>query len=205
MLSGHALVILSSAALAVYTVCLLALHLLPTGYSPLRDPVSLYADSRWGPLYALAQLAAGVCALGMAGAFVVFRAPLPGIGLAGLVALGLARLLLVTVPARLSDRDVASGALPSRRVLIHQLLALVSFGMIALVTLTLTAPLIAWSAWRGPAPLLIAAAAIALAAVALFFVSGAVPHMRPYFGLVQRAVYMGIILWQAAVLLPLAR
>ena len=152
--TAHALIAPSLAALAIYATSLVALHLLPTGYSPLRDPVSLYADGRYGPLYALAQVAAGVCALGMAGALVVMRAPLPGVGLAGLVALGLARLLLVTVPARLSDRDAASGARLSRRVVIHQLLALVSFGMIALVTLTLTAPIIAWSAWRGSAPLL---------------------------------------------------
>ncbi len=205
MQAAHAPVILSLAALAVYSICLVALHLLPTGYSPLRDPVSLYADGRYGALYALAQVAAGVCALGMAGALVEMRAPLPGVGLAGLVALGLARLLLVTVPARRSDRDVASGARPSRRVVIHQLLALVSFGLIALATLTLTEPVIAWNTWRGPAPLLIAAALITLAAVVLFFAAGFFPRLRPYFGLVQRAVYVGIILWQAVALIPLAR
>ena len=189
--TAHTLIVLSLVALAVYAAILLALHLLPTGYSPLRDPVSLYADSRWGALYALALVAAGASALGMAAAFWLGNAPLPGVGIAALGALGLARLLLVTVPARRSDR----GAPPSRRVLIHQLLAAVSFGAIALVTITLTAPIIAWDAWRGPAPLLIAAASIALAAVVLFFVSGAISRLRPYFGLFQRAVYVGIILW----------
>lgn len=75
--------------------------------------MSLYAAGRYRALYALALVAAGVCALGMAGAFILIRAPLPGVGLTGLVALGLARLLLVTVPARLSDRDVAPGDPPA--------------------------------------------------------------------------------------------
>lgn len=88
-------------------------HRIQPGFSPLRDPVSLYAAGRYRALYALALVAAGVCALGMAGAFILIRAPLPGVGLTGLVALGLARLLLVTVPARLSDRDVAPGDPPA--------------------------------------------------------------------------------------------
>lgn len=77
--------------------------------------------------------------------------------------------------------------------------------MIALVTLALTAPIIAWSAWRGPAPLLIAAAIFTPAAVLAFLMSGVIPRLRPYFGLAQRAIYAGIILWQAVALLPLAR
>ena len=199
--TAHTLIVLSLVALAIYAASLVTLHLLPTGYSPLRDPVSLYADGRWGALYALAQVAAGVCALGMVAAFVLMGAPLPGVGLVALGALGLARLLLVTVPAKRSDRDTPRG----QRVVIHQLLALVSFGSIAIVTISLTAPLVAWSAWSGLAPPLIAAAFITLVAVALFFAAGFLPRLRPYFGLVQRAVYVGIILWQVAVLLPLAR
>ena len=74
MLTLHARIFVSLAALAIYAASLLALHLLPTGFSPLRDLVSLYAASRWGALYALALIAAGVCALGMAGAFGLMRA-----------------------------------------------------------------------------------------------------------------------------------
>jgi hypothetical protein len=200
MLTVHALALLGLAALAIYAVILLALHLLPTGYSPLRDPVSLYADSRWGALYALALVAAGVSALSMA-AFGLAGAPLPGVGLVALTALGLARLLLVTVPARLADRDRP----PSRRVLTHQLLAAVSFISIAMVVATLTAPFIAWAAWDGPAPLLIAVGILTSAAVVLVFIAPALARTRPYFALIQRAVYVGIILWQAVALIPLAR
>ncbi|HEX9038319.1 MAG TPA: DUF998 domain-containing protein [Ktedonobacterales bacterium] len=205
MLVAHTLIAVSLAALALYAALLVALHLPPTGLNPLRDPVSLYAAGRWGWLYALAQGAAGLCALGMAWALILLGAALPVVGLAALVVLGLARLALITVPARLSDRDTPPGAPLSRRVVIHQFLAVLSFGAIALTAITLTAPLIAWPGWRGPAAALVAVAVYTPLAVILFPVSGAVACLRPYFGLFQRAIYAGIILWQALALLPLAR
>jgi hypothetical protein len=103
MLTAHMLIVASLIALAIYTALMVALHLLPTGFNPARDPVSLYAAGLFGWLYApLAQLAAGLCALGMAAAFIWLGAPLPGFGLVALILLGLARLALNLVPARLS-------------------------------------------------------------------------------------------------------
>ena len=205
MLSTQTLILASLVALALYATLLAALHLLPTGLNSLRDPVSLYAAGRYWPLYALAQAAAGFCALGLAVALLWLGAPLPWPGLAALIILGLARLALIAVPARLSDREIKPGDRLPQRVVIHQLLALVSFGCIAITTITLTAPLTSWPAWRGPARWLVAAAIYTPLAVLIFPISGAVARLRPYFGLAQRAVYVGIILWQTLALIPLAR
>jgi hypothetical protein len=206
MPTAYTLVVASLVALAIYTALMVALHLLPTGFNPRRDPVSLYAAGPFGWLNApLAQLAAGLCALGMAAAFVWMGAPLPGFGLAALILLGLARLALNLVPARLSDTQIKPGEPLPRRVIAHDLLAVLSFGAIAIVVMTLTGPLIAWSAWRGSAPWLIVTAIYTPLAVIMFPVSAIVAPLRPYFGLFQRAIYVGIICWQALVLIPLAR
>ena len=61
MLTPHALVLVGLLALTTRVVSLLALHLLPTGCNPLRDPVSRYALSRYGALDGV-QKFAGECA-----------------------------------------------------------------------------------------------------------------------------------------------
>lgn len=207
MLTPHTLIVASLVALALYTVMMVALHLLPTGFNPARNPVSLYAAGPFGWLHApLAQFAAGLCALGMAAAFIWLRAPLPGFGLAALITLGVARLALNLVPARLSDTQIKRGDPLPRRVIAHDLLAVVSFGCIAIVTISLTGPLIGWSAWQsghGSAPWLIAAAVYTPLAVIMFPIAAVVARLRPYFGLFQRAIYVGIILWQTLALIPL--
>lgn len=52
---------------------------------------------------------------------------------------------------------------------------------------------------------LVAAGILALAAVVVFFVAGAMSRPLTFMGLAQRAIYVGIVLWQAAALIPLAR
>jgi hypothetical protein len=87
-------------------------------------------------------------------------------------------------------------------------LALASFSCIAIVTIALTGPLVGWSAWQhghGATPWLIGAAIYTPLAVIMFPLSAAVGRLRPYFGLFQRAIYIGIVLWQALALIPLAR
>jgi hypothetical protein len=84
MLTAHTLTVASLIILAIYMALMLALHLLPTGFNPARNPVSLYAAGPFGWLYApLAQLAAGLCALGMAAAFISLGRAFAGIRVSG--------------------------------------------------------------------------------------------------------------------------
>src|SRR5579864_6334082 len=109
MLSPHTLVLLALLALATNSLGLLALHLLPTGFHPLHDAVSLYAAGRYSILHYVQTVASAVCALGLAGALVQLHAPLPALGLVALGVLGLARLLIVTVPAHAGDKEASRG------------------------------------------------------------------------------------------------
>ncbi len=203
MLNPAVLVLVGLLTLTTRVLSLLALHLLPTGCNPLRDPVSRYALSRYGALDGVQKFAGGVCALSLAGALALWRAPVPGLGLVVLSVNGLALLFLVTVPAQTADKDAPR----SRRWLLHLVLALVSFTTIALAAGALTAPILAWPSWHGSAPLLIISGIWTPVSVVLFIfiLAGGLAPWRPYLGLFQRAIYLGTICWLGAVLIPVAR
>jgi hypothetical protein len=184
-------------------LALVALHLLPTGCNPVRDPVSRYALSRYGALDGAQKFAGGVCTLSLAGALALLRAPVPGVGIMFLTVNGLALLLLVTVPAE--SEEAQKGALRSRRWVLHSVLALVSFTTIALAAGVLTAPILGWPAWHGVTLLLIITGIWTPIAVVLFFAAFGIAQWRPFLGLFQRAIYLGTICWLGAVLIPLAR
>src|SRR5258707_14702174 len=145
MLNLYLLVLVGLLALTARVLSLLALHLLPTGCNPLHDPVSRYANTRYGVLDGVQKFAGGVCTLSLAGALALLRAPVSGLGLVVLSVNGLALLLLVSVPAKTADKDAPR----SRRWMLHLVLALVSFATIALAAGVLTAPLVAWPSWQG--------------------------------------------------------
>lgn len=201
MLNAHRLILVALAALAIRVLSLIALHLLPTGCSPVRDPVSRYALSRYGALDGVQKFMGGLCTLGLAGALALLRAPVPGAGPVILGVNGLGLLLLVTVPARISDKE----AFGTRRQVMHWALAVVSFATIALATGLLTAPISAWPAWGGPALVLAIAGIWTPISVVLFFAAFGVASWRPFIGLFQRAIYLGTLCWLGAVLIPLAR
>jgi hypothetical protein len=195
-----AFVLVALLALAVRLGSLLALHLLPTGMSPMRDPVSRYALSRFGALDGVQKFAGGVCSLSLAFVLVRLHALVSAVGPGELVINGLALLLIVTVPATTDDVS----AVRTLRWQLHAGLALLGYVTFTLAAFSLTASIVDWRAWHGPAALLALAEFWAVVAIILFGRAGVVASWRPYLGLFQRAAYLGMLSWLAAALLPLA-
>lgn len=197
-------VYVSLLALSVRVLSLIALHLLPTGRDPIRDAVSSYAISRYGALDGVQKFTGGLCTVSLAIALIAGHAPVSAFGLVMLVINGIALLLIVTVPTQATDTKESFSF--SLRWLIHTLLALISFSAIALVTGTLTWPILMLPTWHGPGILLLIAGIWTPVSVIIFFIvmAGGIAQWRPYFGLIQRSIYLGTICWLGAVLIPMA-
>ena len=130
----HLLIIGGILALAVCSLCLLALHLLPTDFHPIRDAVSAYIASRYGDLYLIQAFACGVCALCLIAALALLHAPVPLVGLILLGCFGLFQILIPLFPPHPDDEhgspaprtvDGEQGSLTPRAVM-HLFLVIIT-------------------------------------------------------------------------------
>lgn len=185
-------VIVLVAAIAV-TGFLIALHVLPTGLSPLIDPVSRYALTRFGFLYRAATVAAAVAG---AGAAVSTAARYAGVGavvtIALLVLFALSRALIGFFPM---DDPAAE---KSSTGAVHTILAFAAFGSIT------AAAFVAGGVFHdGGDPVLAnvstaTGVAMALGTIGMLIASRTI-RTRSLFGAAERLIYLGFISWFIAV------
>jgi hypothetical protein len=185
------LCILALAGVLTTVATLAALHLVPTGLSPLRDPVSAYGISRHGALYRAQTLGTAVAAAALAVAL-----PAAGItssvpAVVALVVLALARGVISWVPM---DAEGASRTSTGRR---HDWLAYAAFAA-ASVGGFMVAIAFASTGVLDPA----AAGASILGWVmtiagAVTILASFVATLRPIFGLAERVIYLGMLTWLA--------
>ncbi|MDQ2715493.1 MAG: DUF998 domain-containing protein [Chloroflexota bacterium] len=188
------LAIIGLIALIVCIVSLVALHLLPSKFQPIRDPISYYIASRYGILYQVQALAAGISALCLLAIFIVLNVALP---VAGLIALGcyaMTRICIVFFPADVHTPRTRSG-------IIHGILAFITFASIATATGVLTNHIEALARWHGLVGWLDAANILTIVAAVLFIVVSIVRRLHPVIGVVERGIYVGLLLWLGLVLL----
>lgn len=186
--------LLALAADAVALAALVTLHVLPTGLSPVADPVSQYGISRYKVGYRVLTLAMAV-----AGAAVALGLPvaLPGAVDGVLVWVWLFAVARAVISWAPMDEP---GARPTGRGLAHLGLAMVTFLAAALMGLRLGRVLEHSSTWPSTAGLLRVLGVYVAAAAVATLVAGPLRVLgQSVFGLVERALYAGILLWLAVV------
>ena len=160
-----------AAASLVFTglcaVCLVYLHLAPTGYSPLADAVSAYGVGRYARWYQAQAACSGIAAGLLAGALGGPR--------------GVVVLLAVYAGCRLA---ITQFPMDTRRVG-HWLLAVLAFGAVAVAAIRLKTPqhglpALGWAM---------------LACLLLTTVARRNPPLRRWFGLAERGFYAALLVW----------
>jgi hypothetical protein len=175
--------VLSLVALALGAGAVVRLHLAGTGLSPVRQAVSDYGTTDQHLLYRVQVVAFGVSALLLMAAL----ADGDAIRDAGLVWLSIYGAARIAIAWFMIDRDATKQTTEGR---VHALLAALAFAAIAVAATTIGSDL-------GDAYLalgwVVAGTAIATA------VFRVVPALAPWFGLVERLLYLATVAWIATV------
>lgn len=187
---------LGAAGLLICIISLIELHILPTGFNPINDPVSNYAVSRYGYLYGIQAFASGICGACLLALFAISGAALPIWGIAALVCYSLSRLLIGFFPMDVKPPRTRPGT-------IHLVLAALTFAGIAIAAATLTSPLTGLATWSKVGAQLNAAASLTELAAVAFLVVLVVNPLRQLVGFVERCIYLGTFLWLGNVFVQL--
>ncbi len=174
-------------------VSLVVLHLLPTGLSPLHDPVSRYGISPYRNGYRTAAIALGIAG---ASAAVLLGAAFGSAAIVSIILLAvfaLARLIIGWTPMD------APAAATTRSGRVHNLLAFAAFGTATATAFVAAGTFSADTAWHA-----IALPSTVLGIVMAVGSAGALaalpsPAIRRVFGAFERLIYVGIIAWLAMV------
>lgn len=183
-----ALAVVALVGVAVAVVALLALHAVPSGLSPLRDPVSAYGISRWSGLYRVQTLATAVAAVALALALITAGTPA---AIAAIVALGVLALTRAPISWVPMDADGATRTATGRR---HNLLAFGAFAA-ASVGGFMTGIAFGTDGLETAANLSTAFGWVMSAASAVTLLAAIVRPLRPVFGLAERVIYLGMFAW----------
>lgn len=174
-------------------IALVALHILPTGLSPLRDPVSQYALTRYSAGYRIATLAAAVAG-GSAAALVAttLTGTAAMIAVILLVVFAVARLIIGFFPMDAPD------AAPTTSGRLHNVLAFAAFGSVTAAAFVVAGAF--HDAGLAELSTLSTALGVVMAVGAVgLFLTARVPRLHRWFGAAERVIYVGFIAWFAAI------
>lgn len=188
MTHGYAVVTL--AGVVTMVAALGFLHLVRTGLSPLRDPVSGYALTRYRAAYAVAAGAASVA--GLTSALLLAGVSGTGAAVGALLVFAAARALIPLFPMG----PPAAGR--SGRGRVHSLLATAAFATATASAFLVWYPLAAAGEQRLASVSLASGVVMAVGSVTVI-AGTAHPAPRRIFGLAERLIYLGFIAWFAAV------
>ena len=184
--------VVSLTATSTYLAIMAVLHVLPTGYNPVRHAVSDYAVGRYRPVFTASLYVSSVAVLTLAFALLsgVGTPPLTTHALACLLLIPLARIGMTLFPTTLEGQPI------SRTGLLHYLFSIAAFTLTYLVISDMTPALRAltgggwtsgplhWAAWLvGPA--------LALVVITMF------RPLRRIFGLFERLFLLSTNVWFA--------
>lgn len=193
--------LLGALAAVLTLVCAGALayvHTRPTGYDPVRDAVSDYGVGRYRAWYQAAAITLGcagiLLALGLAGTV----RPVPLLVVALLVVFGVSRIAIVRFPVYLDRRP------PSRTGKIHYLLAAIAFITIAIVAARLPRSVVGDPGWAGISGVLRVVGLLVVAAAIATGLGLRIASLRPFFGLLERSLYVAMLTWFLTVSLHIA-
>lgn len=165
---------------------LVALHVLPTGLSPIADPVSQYALTRFRAGYTMSAFSAAVA--GAAAALIL--GGLPGGTLAAEL-LWLFAAARAVIPAVPMDHPAAA---PTRRGRLHNLLATVAFAAVTAASFVAIGAIGLADGPGGSTATATAGIVMAIGAVGVVLCRLVVPFRR-VFGVSERLIYLGFMAW----------
>jgi hypothetical protein len=198
MSSFQLFTVVGAMGLLICAGSLIALHFLPTGFHPVRDPVSNYAVSRYGFLYPLQAFSSGICGVCL---LALISGLGPGWPAWGTIALGgysLARLAIGFFPTDVQPQRTRTG-------IVHMVLAAITFAGIACAAGALTSSLTRLAIWSGVGAALQGAAFLTEASAVAFVVVISTRPFRPIAGLIERGIYCGTLAWLGLVFANLLR
>ena len=195
-MSSFVFALVGTIALVICIGCLLILHFVPSGLHPARDPVSLYGTTRYHLLYRVQVIASGIAALCLVAALTERHLSLPLVGLLMLVCYAIARLAIAAFMMDAHGKRTPTGSM-------HILLAAVAFTTVAVATGILTPSLLSSSLWKDLSVFLSVAEYLTLLSALLFLLVSLLPVLRPFYGLIERGIYVGALCWLALVIIPL--
>jgi hypothetical protein len=190
--------VIGAAGLLICIVSLFALHVLPTGFQPIQDPVSNYGVNRYGVLYRSQAFSSGICAACLLAIFAGAGLILPVWGIVALVGYSLSRMLIVFFPTDIKPPYTLTGT-------IHAILATLTFAGIAFAAGILTPALTSLAGWSNIGSELRAAALLTDVAAIVFIIVLAVHTFQQIVGLIERFLYLGTLLWLGIIFVHLLR
>ena len=192
--------IVAALATAVQGCALVVLHLLPTGYNPVRDAVSDYGVGPYRGWFWLQAVAGGVgcLALGIALAQLHPFTPTPG-------GRGADRDRRVPAVHPVLRHRPGGSRFQTRHGIIHMILAVIAFGGLVWAATGLWSTLRHYPAWQGAEGALTIIPWIMLGSVIAVVLAIARPRLKPFFGVFERLFYLSSIPWVLIVAIDLAR
>ena len=190
--------ILAAVATACCAAALVALHLLPSRYDPVRNAVSDYGVGRYHYLYRVQATALGIAAILLAFAFISTVHPRPDGEIALLVAFGAARIAIPWFPTDFNRTR------PTRTGMIHLLLAGIAFVTIGFAAADLRVEVRNDPGWQTVYNLVRGVGWVVVVTAILTALAVRGRLFRGMFGLVERSLYAAMLCWFLVVSLHVA-
>ncbi|MFJ2828005.1 DUF998 domain-containing protein [Streptomyces sp. NPDC087263] len=197
--TAFAFAILGLIGLVGYLGIFVALHVLPTGYHPVRHAVSDYAVGRYGSLFRLGLLVSslGVAFLAVGLTLEPGAPPLAVSQLVFLYLVPLMRLGMALFPTDLEGEKLTNTGR------LHYLFAIAAFAFTYAAISGMTSRLEPLAPWQSAHGLLSTLREIALVSLVLLVVT-LLPRLRKIFGLFERVFLVSANLWLISVGILLA-
>jgi hypothetical protein len=178
---------------AVALMAFATMHALPSGLSPVRDPVSRYGISRLRLGYRVMTIGMAIAGVGaLIGVERVLGAR-ARVAVAGLAVFAAARAVISWVPM---DDPAAGPSTTGRR---HGLLAVLTFVALFVAAVRVSTALEGTHTWQSAGDAFTALDVVLGAALVAMAASRHSPALRSRFGLVERGYYLGAFAWLALV------
>lgn len=192
--------ILAALFAAVQVLALVALHLLPTRYDPVRDAVSDYGVGPFRGFFWVQAVAGGLSCLLLRIALAQLAPFVPTAAVAALIVTAVARFLIPFFATDSSDNrfHTVHGTA-------HMALAVLAFGGLVWAATGLWGTLQQYPGWRGVEGALTILPWIMLGSVIAVVLAIRGPRWKPYLGAFERLFYLSSLTWFFVVAIDLAR
>jgi hypothetical protein len=196
----EALSIIAAIFAAVQLGALIVLHVLPTGYDPVRDAVSDYGVGRYRGWFWTQAVAGGLACLFLAIALDQLHLFTPTQVVVALIVTAAARFL---VPFFATDQG--GNRFQTSHGFIHMILAVLAFGGLVWAATGLWSSLRHYPAWHSAEGLLTIVPWVMLGCVIAVVLAIRGPRLKPFFGVFERLFYLSSFVWLFTVAIDLAR
>jgi len=192
--------IIAAVFAAVQTAALIALHVLPTGYNPVRDAVSDYGVGPYRAWFWLQAVAGGVACLALGIALDRLHPFSPTQVVVALIVTAVARFF---IPFFATDQD--DSRFQTLHGTIHMVLAVLAFGGLIWAATGLWGTLKHYPHWHGAESFLTIVPWVMLGSVIALVLAIRGPRLHPFFGVFERLFYVSSLAWLFVVAVDLVR